>query len=66
MHPCGRDFIFGRSVKRFANLVDIVNPTHGKIVDAIARNDEEEAAAAMDEHLRYMEYRIELNRTIGS
>ena len=52
--------------KRFANLVDIVNPTHGKIVDAIARNDEEEAAAAMDEHLRYMEYRIELNRTIGS
>lgn len=24
--------------KRFANLVDIVNPTHGKIVDAIARN----------------------------
>lgn len=29
-------------------------------MDAIARNDEEEAAAAMDEHLRYMEYRIEL------
>ena len=52
--------------KRFANLVDIVNPTHRKIVDAIARNDEEEAAAAMDEHLRYMEYRIELNRTTGS
>lgn len=52
--------------KRFANLVDIVNPTHEKIVAAISRNDEEEAAAAMDEHLRYMEYRIELNRTIAS
>lgn len=52
--------------KRFANLVDIVNPTHEKIVAAISRNDVEEASAAMDEHLRYMEYRIELNRTIGS
>lgn len=52
--------------KRFANLVDIVNPTHEKIVAAIARNDVEEATAAMDEHLRYMEYRIELNRSMGT
>lgn len=52
--------------KRFANLVDVVNPTHSKLVEAICRNDVEAAAAAMDEHLRYMEYRIELNRTMGT
>lgn len=52
--------------KRFANLVDVVNPTHEKLVEAICRNDVDAAATAMDEHLRYMEYRIELNRTMGT
>ncbi len=51
--------------KRFANLVDVVNPTHDKIIAAIMRNDVDAAATAMDEHLCYMEYRIKLNRTIG-
>ena len=52
--------------KQFANLVDVVNPTHKEIVAAVLRNDEDAAEAAMDAHLCYMEYRIKLMKTWGN
>lgn len=54
----------GKIWKQFADLMDVVNPTHEEIVSAIMRNDEEAASAAMNKHLCYMEYRINLAKTM--
>ena len=54
----------GEIWKRFSNVIDVVNPTHEEIVSAIIRNDEEAASSAMNKHLCYMEYRINLAKTM--
>ena len=54
----------GKLWKQFANLMDVINPTHEEIVTAIMRNDEEAASSAMNKHLCYMEYRINLAKTM--
>ena len=47
--------------RKLSDQMDVANPAHGRIAEAIENNEPEAAVEAMEEHLRHMETLVQLS-----